>query len=138
MFKQKLFLTTILFAFLATFNAKAQVYEKGNVIIDAYYGFPNLLTSLVKTSYQNSTQFGSTNPVKISSIGPIGGKIEYVLSNRIGLGINVNYANTSVKGDYDVMENGKTVTYTYKASVPRLRIMPTLSVHLGNSDKLDP
>lgn len=103
-------------------------------MIDAYYGGPNLFTSWVKAVYQTADNFGATNLPKISSIGPVGGKLEFLLSQRIGLGVNVNYANTSVSGSY--VSNG--TTYDYKASIPRLRIMPTLSIHMGKSDKLDP
>ena len=53
---------------------------------------------------------------------------------KIGLGIHANYALTAVEGQ---SVDGGT-TYTYEASYSRLRVMPTLNIHMGNSKRFDP
>lgn len=135
-----------LLIFLLSFILKpafSQVYEPGNMVVDAYYGWPNLFTAVVKSSYEANKQFIEED-IKIGSIGPLGGKFEYLISERIGIGLNVNYANTSVKAKIVRSElNSGTgtyedVQYNYKASLPRLRIMPMINIHIGSSDKVDP
>jgi outer membrane protein W len=117
---------------LSLFSTRSysQVYEPGNVVIDAYYGWPNLFTAVVKSAYESDPSFDQTD-IKIGSIGPLGGKFEYVITPHFGVGLNVNYANTSVKG---TTSDG----YAYKASVPRLRVLPTVSIHIGSSTNIDP
>lgn len=114
--------------------AKAQVYEKGNVIVDAYYGGPNLYTGVVKTFYKADQALGNFANLKYNSIGPVGLKFEYLVGAKIGLGIHANYALTAVEGQ---SVDGGT-TYTYEASYSRLRVMPTLNIHMGNSKRFDP
>lgn len=112
--------------------ANSQCIEKGNVIVDASYGFPNLFSAVLKSSYKNSgvvqTDF------KIGTMGPIGIQGEYLLSDKIGLGLCITYANSSVK--YNELVN--TTTYNYKISVPRVRVLPTFNFHFATSENLDP
>ena len=107
--------------------AKAQAVEEGNIIIDAYYGFPNLWSSLLKTAYAEATE-----EYKVKSMGPIGGRVEYLLSDKIGLGIDIHTANSSVEWT----DNISSPT-TYKVSYSRLRICPRINIHFSNNDKLD-
>lgn len=137
---------TVLFAaVMSLFCAaplKAQVYEPGNILIEGYYGWPNLFTAVVRSAYEDDVTYDYD--VTIGSIGPLGGRAEYLITQRVGLGVNVNYANTSVKGKYDkeVYNSGTgnydIYTYDYKGSVPRLRILPTISIHMGSSSDFDP
>lgn len=127
---KKITLILSTFCMLFSMPSFSQVYEPGNVVIDAYYGWPNLFTAVVRTAYEDDPTLKS-NGVSIGSIGPIGGKVEYVITEHFGIGVNVNYANTSVKG---TTNNG----YDFKASVPRLRILPTVNIHIGSSDNIDP
>ena len=130
---KKLFFSTALLSIFA-FNSKAQVYEKGNMIIDAYYGGPNLYTTSVKGFYNDNSYY---HDLKVSSIGPVGARFEYLLSSLIGLGVNINYANTAVTATTGSLSyNGNQ--YDYKASFPRLRMMGTFNLHLGKNEKFDP
>jgi len=129
-------LTLIILAIIAmnclTFQkANAQCIEKGKMLIDVYYGYPNLFTQTLKSGYDNTIK----EDVKISGIGPFGAKYEYLLSNKVGIALNINYANSIVKGkgeDY----NG--IVYDYKVSVPRFRIFPLFNFHFATTDQLDP
>lgn len=117
-------------------TANAQVVEEGTILIDAYYGFPNLYTTTIKQAYASS---GGASNVKVGGIGPVGGKIEYLIADKVGLGLDVNYTNTYVA--YDEMStdtaSGITNNYNYEVSRSVLRIFPRFNFHFGNSDKFD-
>ena len=117
-------------------NVKAQVVEQGNIMVDVFYGFPNLWSKALKTAYD---QTGSDVVMKSSAVGPFGCKIEYMMSDKIGLGLIVNYANSTVKWSENTVDlNNSPITYNYDISLPRFRIMPAFNLHFYPTDKLDP
>jgi opacity protein-like surface antigen len=122
-------LITLFFAF-PTFQqtARAQAVSEGNIIIDAYYGWPNLFTSVLKTAY---TQ-GQTN-VKVTGLGPFGARAEYMVADRIGVGIDFNMAQSGLKWAEDYGQG----TYEYEVNYNRLRAMFRFNYHFSNSDKFD-
>ena len=81
-----------LFSFANT--AKAQAVEEGNIIINAYYGGPNLFGGILESANTNTN---STN-TKVSVLGPLGATVSYMISKEVGLGIDVNH--TDVKLTY--------------------------------------
>lgn len=124
----------ILSVLLFTSNVStAQVYEKGNFVVDAYYGFPNLLSSLVKTSasmYENS---------KVSTFGPVGIAAEFLLGQKVGLGIEATYMSINAKYSNVYYDNNNNATYyDYEDKYTRMRILPRVNFHFGNNDKFDP
>lgn len=110
-------------------NAKAQAVEQGNVIIDAYYGWPNLYTTVMKTAYN----LGGESDVKIKGVGPLGGRVEYMVAERIGMGVEVNFAQSSL----DWTDNNSGENYTYSVSSNRLRALLRFNYHFAGSDKFD-
>ncbi len=129
----KKFYLIMVLAFLGStfnFSAKAQVVEEGTVLIDGYYGFPNLWTAVLKAAYaENPGAYG----VGIGTFGPVGGRLEFMLSDKVGLGIDIHSATSSVSWS----DSSSATNYTYKVSANRLRICPRINVHFGSSDKLD-
>lgn len=116
------------------FVANAQIVEKGTKLIDVYYGWPNLWTSVAKSSLTDANSY----QIKVGSIGPIGGRLEFMTSERVGLGVEVNYSNTSVSWKADAQDgNGNNVVYDYKVSVPRVRAMFAFNFHFGGSEEFD-
>ncbi len=112
----------------------AQIVEKGTKLIDVYYGWPNLWTNVAKKSLTDANSY----QIKVGSLGPIGGRLEYLASDRVGLGIEVNYSNTSVSWNADTRDgNGNNVVYNYKVSVPRVRAMFAFNFHFGASEEFD-
>jgi len=76
--------------------------------------------------------------VKVGSIGPLGGKLEYMVSDKVGAGIEINYANTSVKWTENTTDgNGNNVSYQYDFSIPRMRLMFCFNLHFGSSENFD-
>jgi hypothetical protein len=131
--KRLLFTFSLAFA-LAT-GAFSQAIEQGNMIVDVTYGWPNLWTSTLKGLLTDNT---STN-IKVGTMGPISGKFEYMVADKVGVGVVFNYATSSVKWNGDVYNTttGLYNTYDYKIAVPRYRIMAKFGFHYGNSDMFD-
>ncbi len=71
-------------------------------------------------------------------MGPIGARLELMVSDKVGFGIDANYANTSVKWyEKTTDRQGNNVTYYYKFSIPRMRLMVAFNFHFGQSEKFD-
>lgn len=96
--------------FMSTGSLFAQGVEQGNVIIDPYYGFPNFGKSFLQ-AVEDANE-GATN-FKAGGIGPAGLRVEYMLADRIGLGVDVIYnSNTSSFTSVDSVYNGSTDTWS--------------------------
>jgi outer membrane protein W len=117
-------------AFVAT-NASAQVFEEGNVSVDLYYGFPNLYSTAFRTSYANG---GTETDIDISGLGPVGIRGEYLLTDKVGLGLDVGFNNTKLTFR-DVGSNGNTYDYTF--STQKVGVMVTFNYHFIENDNLD-
>lgn len=116
----------------ATNTAKAQAVEEGTMLVDLNYGFPNLYSATLEAAYN---QAGTAQNVEFNSFGPGAVKFEYLVTDKIGVGLEVNYANSSMK--YSERDEDSGNTYDYEISVPRLRIMPKFNFHFGRSDSFD-
>lgn len=114
----------------------AQAVEQGNVTIDGYYGFPNLMTSLFKAIAETNT----TDPnLKVKGFGPVGGRVSYMVSDKIGVGLDIFYANSSFKySDLGTDSLGNTKTYNYQLTNSRPRFLLRMDAHFGQSDVVDP
>jgi opacity protein-like surface antigen len=131
---RKLLLVCIGAIGLSTSNVSAQAVEEGNVIIDLYYGFPNLyntvFTALVST--------GSEDNLNAGGIGPLGLRAEYMLADKVGLGVDVAYSNAHVSYDYNTTNaQGAPVTYQDKYSTMKIGAMVTFNYHFLDHDALD-
>ncbi len=115
---------------MTTNKTKAQVVEEGNVIVEAYYGWPNLYTTALKALYTDAYSEGVT----VGSIGPLGGRIEYMLSDVVGVGVDVGYVNTTVSYKEDA---GSGNYYNYDISAPKFTALFKMNFHFTKSDKVD-
>lgn len=118
----KKILLSLLISLAAIGSTQAQCVSEGSTIIDVFYGFPDLYGSVLRE--------GTNDNADVKSTGPLGGKIEYMLSDNVGLGAVIGYANTTTEWS----DSG----YSYKVSVPRFRVMGSFNLHFATSDKLDP
>ena len=133
------FATLVLVSVTATNTYAQKEVEKGTVAIDAYYGFPNLLTTAVKAIYSQETEYET---YKVSGFGPAGIRGEYFITDHIAFGADINYSNTNVEWteNRDEYIGGGlyiTHTYNYKVSVPRLRALGKFNFHFGASEHFD-
>ena len=117
-----------------------QAVEEGNVIIDAYYGFPNLYTTVFQSAYANS---GSEINVNVGGIGPLGGRVEYMLADKVGLGVDIAFSNSSVAFQSEITTTDPvtfettTNTYDYDFATNKIGAMVTFNYHFLDNDQLD-
>ncbi|HBF89100.1 MAG TPA: hypothetical protein DDX39_10700 [Bacteroidales bacterium] len=133
--KGRLILILMLFFSLGILNSNksnAQAVKQGTILIDGFYGWPNLVTGTMKAFYVDGAFDENVN---INSIGPLGGRVEYLLSDNLGLGIDVVYANSSVS--WTDIDEVTSETYSYEVSNPRLRIVPRLNYHFSQNERVD-
>jgi len=119
-------------------NVHAQAAAQGNVIIDPYYGFPNFGKNITKQLSE-----GLDN-VKVGGYGPAGMRIEYMLADKFGIGVDAIFNGYNVEGSgtdttgYDGMGNPITDTYTAKYTMNRFRIQARFNYHFDvNNPDLD-
>jgi opacity protein-like surface antigen len=112
-------------------NASAQVFEEGAAIVSLGYGIPNL----AKTLFKLGTLGESDNTAK--GIGPIHGKFEYGITDKLGIGAVVNFSNASLENPYTGFDNGKEVEYLEKNSLTSFNILLRLNWHFVDHDKVD-
>jgi len=128
--KKLIILFAVIFCVMGVQRTQAQIVEEGNVVVDAYYGWPNLYTTVLKSLYVGNT--GSAE--KLGSIGPLGVRFEYMLSDVVGIGADLGYVNTYVEWR-DVGFSGST--YNYKVSAPKIHALLRMNFHFTQHDKVD-
>lgn len=127
--------TLVLTTTIKTNTANAQALEEGNIVIEGYYGFPNLYSITFKTAYANS---GSELDLKTRGLGPVGGRFEYLISDKFGLGLDIGFNNTVIEyRELGVNNNGDDVLYNYEFSTRKLGVMATMNYHFIDNDNLD-
>lgn len=122
---------------------------RGNFIIDPYIGVPNWANSLLYSQYDGSNT-SVANYKTIGSALSYGGRIEYMIADKVGVGADVNYevsgfsyGYTDYQYDgsgaviYDMNGNALTADYTDKYTAKKLRAMFRLNYHFFQSDKVD-
>jgi opacity protein-like surface antigen len=114
-------------------SASAQV-EEGSIMIDPYVGFPthNMWWS------QIVDLDGTTNYSTAGSPVSFGGRIEYMVADNFGLGIDGNYAISGFQYNEDRIDSLGVITNgEYKYTATRLRIMLRLNYHFVQTENLD-
>jgi opacity protein-like surface antigen len=129
--KKLIILFAVIICVMNVQRTQAQIVEEGNLVIDAYYGWPNLYKTALKTLYVDGTATSS----KVGSIGPLGARFEYMLSDVVGIGAEFGYVNTFVEWR-DAGFSG-TTTYDYKVSAPKIHALIRMNFHFTQHDKVD-
>lgn len=112
---------------LSTLNA--QVLNKGNFVFDAYYGTPKYYELAYKRAHNSFTNH--YDYLNVSGVDAIGISGEYMLGNRIGLGLDASYSNIKYSYGYTGSEE-----YTQQAKI--FATVATFNYHfLKNTDKFD-
>jgi hypothetical protein len=111
--------------------------KKGNVIIDGFYGFPNLFKSFFKAVVENPSNINSTSTVKVYGIGPVGGNFQYLIDDHVGLLLEGNYMNFGFDWKENYNTGATTGTYNYKIQFNIIRVMAGGEYHGHISEKLD-
>ena len=131
---------TILFAFLASAlmstNSFAQnkggssgnCVKQGDVIIDGFYGYPYLVGAVLKAAVNSTPQTSLT----VHNFGTVGGKLEYMISDKVGIGAEFTYSNANAK--YQDSINAPT----YTAGVKKIRVLGRFNFHFATTSSIDP
>ena len=77
---------------------QAQTLKEGNIMIEGYIGFPNLYTTVLKSTYTDAVT-GIEENIEVGGVGPLGLRGEYIISEKFGIGIDVNYSNSYISWD---------------------------------------
>ena len=129
-------ITVVALAGLSLFGfnnkAVAQV-EQGNIIVDLYYGYPNFGKKLADGVNTASSE------IDVSGIGPAGLRVEYLLADNFGLGIDFIYNSTNLSFTADSLNTSGDVvaTYNVKATAQRIRVMLRANYHFVQTDAMD-
>lgn len=114
----------------------AQANEQGNIILDPYYGFPNL----GKSFWNSIEKADGTNNFKATGVGPMGLRGEYMVSDRIGVGFDFIYNSNNISyTEIDSVYNSGTDSYTtqetdYKRTMNRVRVQARFNYHFDVSN----
>lgn len=134
--------TILLFVFLCFIsmkifakNADSSTFNKGKIILNVGYGFPNIDKSL---SSQGGAGVGGPFAMSFtkSGFGPFHFRGEYGLTNKIGVGISMNY--DSYGGILKKYPTGLTQCYTSKKTVSSFVGLIRFNYHFATTKKLDP
>ncbi|MDD5570091.1 MAG: hypothetical protein PHD97_02940 [Bacteroidales bacterium] len=118
----------------------SSTYDKGSIIFDVYYGFPNLGTTVLRIGYGLE---GSEDGYDKGTFGPVGFKVEYMLSEKMGVGLDINYATSQIQWHetYDVYNQATGLyvptEYDYKVTNPKLGVLGRFYYHFVRKEKFD-
>ena len=101
--------------------------SEGSIVGDVYYGFFTFAGTLI-----NALDVGSGANTAI--IGPIGLRAEYMVSNVVGVGGDLQFNHYSISWSESTIFG----TYTYKIKWTRIRIMGRMAFHFAVSSTIDP
>ena len=129
-------------------SAKAQMGQ-GNISIDPYIGVPNWANSLIYNQYDGN-QANIQDYQVVGSMLSYGGRIEYMASDKVGIGADVNYEVSGysykfddyvfdIDGNYVTDANGDYLITQYQTqyTAKKLRAMFRLNYHFVQEEKLD-
>lgn len=118
----------------------AQAVEEENIIIEGYYGFPNLYTATFKAAYANS---GTELDLTAGGAGPFGFRAEYMVTDKIGLGLDLGFSNSSIGFNEEVLVQNSTtgldelVLYSYDFSTKKFGALVCFNYHFLDNDEFD-
>jgi hypothetical protein len=112
-----------------TFSASAQV-QQGTILVDAYYGMPNLY----KSAFQSLVSAADATNVQSGGIGPLGVRAEWLAAEKFGVGIDVCYSDAYVSED---AMGSDGMMYSYEIRSPKIGIMATMNYHFVSTETVD-
>lgn len=118
----------------------AQAVEEENIILEGYYGFPNLYTATFKAAYANS---GTELDLTAGGAGPLGFRAEYMVTDKIGLGLDFGFSSSSIGYNQltDVIDpvtgNLSQTLYAYDFSTKKIGALVCFNYHFLDNDEFD-
>ncbi len=132
---------TLLISAITTISM-AQAWEKNDISVDVYYGYvgPGLILRAIDELSGDNIAGEAYNP-KTTVIGPVGLRAQYMVANKFGIGLDVNYETKTGTWNEGISEyNTITGFYDYSNyaasySVTKLKVMLRTSWEFVNTDK---
>lgn len=114
--------------------------NKGDFIIDAFYGYPYVLGNAIKEAFKPSNNaVNNTNVISITNLNHIGAKFEYMVTEDIGLGLEYTFAGVYMNYyNENTTTNGLIVKGFYDASLTKQRILGRVNFHYATTAHFDP
>lgn len=119
-------------------NSNAQAIEEGKILIDGYYGFGSLYTAFFKAMATGA----EAGTVTYSGFGPAGLRAEYLISDKVGFGVDLAFSSASLTYSesyttYDANYNVVSTSYDTKLATSKIGAIVTFNYHFIESDKFD-
>lgn len=128
----------ILVIALISFNSlsaqnEGRAVKKGDHTVNVYYGY-SLTKSVIKAFVPDSV-----TGVSVTGLGPMGLVYENLITDGIGLGLELSYSSTAINyQDKSTDPQTNTVqTYDWKLKVATTRIFIRANFHFAKSEKFD-
>ena len=120
-----------------SFSGTAQVAQ-GNILVDAYYGFTNVGAALYETNWDFEAAYWGTE-AETSSLGPIGLRAEYLVSDKFGVGVDFAFdqSSSSFERSYDSDGDGVEEAYLTEGKTFKWGAMLTLNYHMVTNQYID-
>ena len=120
-----------------SFSGTAQVAQ-GNILVDAYYGFTNVGAALYETNWDFEAAYWGTE-AETSSLGPIGLRAEYLVSDKFGVGVDFAFdqSSSSLERSYDSDGDGVEEAYLTEGKTFKWGAMLTLNYHMVTNQYID-
>jgi opacity protein-like surface antigen len=128
-FKRSIFLFSTICLLLSINSVKSQSFEEGQNALSFGYGVGTFFGGIFST-YADQTDYKYTNT------GPLYVKYESAVTDRLGLGINLAYAQYKLSYTYENFGSGNT--YLETDTYTTYSILARLNFHFGDVDHFDP
>jgi hypothetical protein len=136
----KVLLSSVLLYVVANFTFSQQAIRKGNLILDPYIGLPQ------RNAFQEAPSI-AMNYRKNGGFIAYGGRLQYMIKNKLGIGIDLNYRVSGENYDYwktTSIYDYETETSTQETSIEnydyvskKLRYMLRINQYVVNNEKLN-
>ncbi len=122
----------ILFINSVSFAQKGQSSSncvgQGTILIDAFWGFPYINGTLLRAAYSSDSIAMNRT---IRNFGHFGGKVEFMVSDKIGLGFEFTYADAKIH-----YQSSNNLWYT--GGIKKYRILGKMNYHFATTSSIDP
>jgi outer membrane protein W len=104
--------------------------QKGDMLVDVFYGGPYLLGLVTKLVYDSLKQQGN-EVLNFHNYNQFGAKFQYMLNEKIDIGLEYTHALAT----FDYVGNNSIL---YTAGVRKQRVLGKINIHFATSPKVDP
>ena len=117
---------------------QAQGFEKDKNYFSFSYGFGSYFSpSSFENTVKNNLSYTNTS-ISSNSLGPLSFKYERAVSEKVGIGISVNYLSNSFKITKTDLGTNSNITGNYNLNRTTFSILARMNLHFVEGEKFDP